>query len=141
MRLDRVGRLDRRGDGSSGQDVVGEDEIGRKMPAERFAVQLDVALELSPAQLVQKSCLQALVFVEHEHRQSPADLRPDQLRRADVVALGVPLLAEEQHLVARPAPLAGQRARVDVGARSAEQVTVPEKDLHQCVVVVVVVVV
>ena len=54
----------------------------------------------------------------------------DDPRAAEVVALGMPLLADDGDVVAGVAPLARERARVDVGARTAEQVAVPEQDPH-----------
>jgi hypothetical protein len=42
----------------------------------------------------------------------------------------MPLLTEQDDLVTGIRPLAGEGARVDVGAGSAEQIAVPEKDLQ-----------
>ena len=38
------------------------------------------------------------------------------------------LLAQDDHLVPRAAPLARDRARIDIRAGAAEQVAVPEQD-------------
>ena len=54
-------------------------------------------------------------------------------RRAEVVALGMRLLREDGHVVPCPAPLAGEHPGVDVRARAAEQVAVPEEDAHRCI--------
>ena len=134
MRLDGEGCRDRARNGGSDRatrkDVVGENKIGRKMTPQRRRVQFYVAIKLLMAQVLKQARLEPLVAVEHEHRQQAADLGSHQRRGADVVALGVPLLAEEHDLVTGSAPLAGQRARVDVRAGAAEQVAVPEKDAH-----------
>jgi hypothetical protein len=44
------------------------------------------------------------------------------------MALGMSLLADDDDVVARCAPFARERARVDVGAGASEEVPVPEKD-------------
>ena len=82
-----------------------------------------------------KSCssfgVEAFVVVEHEDRQQPAgQLGHDDACAAEVVALRVPLLADDDDVVAEAAPLARERARVDVRAGAAEEVAVPEKDPH-----------
>ena len=82
-----------------------------------------------------KSCssfaLEPLVVVEHEHGQQAAGkLGHDDRRAADVVALRVPLLADDRHVVAEAAPLARERPRVDVRAGAAQEVAVPENDPH-----------
>ena len=82
-------------------------------------------------EVLQQLRLEPFVAVEHEHRQQPADLGPHDPRAADVVALGVRLLAEDDHVVTRKAPLARQRTRVHVGAGTAEQIAVPEQDAHR----------
>ena len=111
--------------------MVGEDEIGREVTAELRGIELDVALQLRPAQILEQACFQSLVTIEHEHRQERPDLGPNQRRPTDVVALGVALLAEEDNLVSGVAPLPCERACVDVGARPAEQIAVPEKNAHR----------
>src|SRR4029450_2437233 len=74
----------------------------------------------------------ALVVVGVEAKQGyhPADIRPHELDRPDVVALGVLLLGEDDHLVPLPAPLARELPRVDVRAGSREKVAGPGEDLH-----------
>ena len=46
-------------------------------------------------------------------------------------ALGVPVLAHDDHVVPGAAPLARERTRVDVRARTSEKVSVPEQDAHR----------
>jgi len=130
VHLDGEALPNRRRDRRARKDVIGEDEVGRKMTPERLGVQLDVALALGAAQVMKQTSLEPFVAVEHEHRQKGSDLGPHQPRPADVVALWMPLLAKKHHLMAGSAPFAGQRTRVDVGARPAEQVAVPEKNAH-----------
>ena len=50
VRLDRVRRAGRRGHGPAEQDVVGKDEVGRKLGAHGFGVRLDVPLAFARAQ-------------------------------------------------------------------------------------------
>ena len=60
----------------------------------------------------------------------PGQVGHDDPRPAEVVALRMPLLADDRHVVPGEAPLARERARVDVRARPAEQIPVPEQDPH-----------
>src|SRR5207248_9653128 len=57
-------------------------------------------------------------------------LGPDDAGAAEVVGARVALLADDHDLVAQPAPGPRERPRVDVRARAAEQVPVPEDALH-----------
>src|SRR5207248_5509516 len=71
------------------------------------------------------------VTVEDEDGQQVVrQLRPHGAGACEVVSGGVPLLADDHDLVPKPAPSSRERARVHVGARAAEQVAVPEDDLH-----------
>jgi len=128
VRLDRVGRSDRRADRAPEQDVVAEDEVGRKLIAQRACVRLDPGVELGSRAVLEELDLVALVAVAHEDGQEPADIRPHELRPPEVVELRVRLLAEDGHVVTREAPLARQGAGVDVRPGPAEQVPVPEQD-------------
>ena len=110
-----------------------EDEVGRQVLAERGGVRLDPRVELGARAVLHELHLVALVAVEDEDRQQAADVRPHGLRAAEVVALRVRLLAEDRHVVPGAAPLARERARVDVRAGAAEQVAVPEQDPHRCI--------
>ena len=87
-------------------------------------------VELGPGAVLDELDLVALVAVEHEDRQQPADVRPHRRGAAEVVEPRLGLLAEDGDLVPRPRPLPRQRPRVDVRARAAEEVAVPEQDLH-----------
>ena len=83
-------------------------------------------------EVLQQLRLQALVPVEHEDRQQLArQLRHDDARAAEVVvAPACRVLADDGHVVAGEAPLARERARVDVRTGAAEEVAVPENDPH-----------
>jgi len=110
--------------------VVREDEVGRQLGANGGRVQLDVAVALLLRQLGQELCLDALVAVEHEHRQDATDLGSHVSGTPEVVQLGVRLLREHDDLMPGAAPFARERARVDVRPGPAEQVPVPEDNLH-----------
>ena len=128
--LTRVGRAARGADRAAEQDVVAEDEVGRKALAQRGRVPLHPAVELRARAVLEELHLVALVPVEHEDRQEAGDVRPHRLCAAEVVLLRLRLLAEDGHVVPRARPLPRERACVDVRARTAEQVPVPEKDPH-----------
>ena len=130
MRLHAEARPARSGDRSAEQHMVGEDEIGRQSRAQSRGVQLDEPLALRSRQVLEQSRLEPFVTVEDEDRQQPADLWSDDLCRPDVVQLGVPLLREDDNLVARHAPFPRQGARIDVGARPAQEVAVPQENLQ-----------
>ena len=128
VRLHPVGQAARCADGAAHQHVVGEDEVGPTEPSQRIRIRLDVARALAHRHVLQEDRLETLVPVEHEHRQQAArQLRPHDARAAELVLLRVPLLADDGHLVPGAAPLARERLRVDVRARPAEQVPVPEQ--------------
>ena len=128
MRLDRVAGAGRGSDRPAEEDVVAEDEVGRQLLAHGRRVALDPVVELRPRAVLHELDLVALVAVEHEDGQQAADVRPDGARAAEVVALGMRLLAEDGDVVPGTRPLARERPRVDVRAGAAEQVAVPEQD-------------
>src|ERR671937_242742 len=131
VRLDGVGRGGGRRDGPAQEDVVREDEVGRQLAADRGRVGVDVALAFSRGQVLEQPRLEPFVAVEDEHRQEVAgQLRADDPGAAEVIRGRVPFLADDDDLVAGLAPRARERARVHVRARPAEQVPVPEDDLH-----------
>ncbi len=113
------------------ENVVAEHEIRGKPRAERGAVRLDPAVELLPRAVLHELDLVALVAVEHEHRQEPPDIGPDDLRASEIVRVGMRVLAEDGDVVPRPRPLPGELARVDVRPGPTEQVPVPEQDPHR----------
>src|SRR5205085_56308 len=93
---------------------------------------LDEALALGAGQVLEQPRLEAFVAIDDEDRQQAArKLRPHDLGAGEVELLGMPLLADDDDLVPRAAPLARDRLRVDVRARAAQQVAVPEQDSHQ----------
>jgi len=131
VRLHRVARAGRGRDGAAEQHVVREYDVRRQQLAHERCVGLDVAFALIRREVLQQPGLETLVAVEHEHRQQPVgQLRHEDARAADVVPLRMPLLADDGDVVARVAPLARERTRVDVGARTSEEVPVPEDDLQ-----------
>ena len=75
--------------------------------------------------------LEPLVPVEDEDgQQAVRQIRHDDVRAAEAVALRMPLLADDRDVVAGKAPLARERTRVDVGAGSSQEVAVPEQHPH-----------
>jgi hypothetical protein len=98
--------------------------------AQGGGVQRDEAVTLVAAQIGDQPRLDALVTIEDEDREHGADLGPDHLGAAEVEGRRLRLLAEDEHLVPGTAPSARDRARVDIRARSAQQVAVPEEDPH-----------
>ena len=131
VRLHPVGQAARSTDSAAHQHVVGEDEVGPAEPSQRIRIRLDEARALAHRHVLQEDRLETLVPVEHEHRQQAArQLRPHDARAAELVLLRVPLLADDGRLVPGAAPLARERLRVDVRARPAEQVAVPQQDAH-----------
>ena len=63
-------------------------------------------------------------------RALPAELRPDDAGAAEVVPLGMPLLADDDHVVAEAAPFARELGRGDGRAGAPEEVPVRERDLQ-----------
>ncbi len=113
------------------EHVVGEDEIGRQELAQRRRIRIDVARTLGRREVLQELRLEPFVPVEHEHRQQPVrELGDDDARAAEVVALRVPLLADDRDVVARVAPFAGECPRVDVRSGTSEEVPVPDEDVQ-----------
>ena len=130
VRLDRVARAARRRDGPAEQDMVGEDEVGRKVLAQRRRVRRHVALTLRNAQLREEAHLEPLVAVEHEDGQQAADVRPHDLAPPRSYCSGMRLLGEDGDVVPGTAPCARERACVHVGAGPSQEVSVPEEDPH-----------
>ena len=85
---------------------------------------------LLPGQFLQERRLHSLVPVKDEDRKGPVQLGPDHGRAAEVIALGMRLLAKDDDLVPRARPGARQGPGVDVRARSAQEVPMPEENLH-----------
>ena len=131
VRLHPPARAGRGADRAAEQHVVREHEVGRQQLVHGARVRSDVGLALRVREVLQQTGLEPLVLVEHEHRQQPVgQLGHDDLCAAEVVAVGVPLLADDDDVVARAAPLARKRARVHVRAGPPEQIAVPEDDAH-----------
>ena len=110
--------------------MVAEHDVGGQLAAHGHCVRLDPGVQLLPGAVLEELDHVPLVAVDHEDRQQAADVGPDDACGAHVVALGMRLLAENDDVVARAAPLARQRSRVDVRAGASEQIAVPEQDAH-----------
>ena len=130
VRLDGVPRPGGRADGPAEQHVIREDEVGREQGPDGGRVLVDPGVELVARAVLDATHLVALVAVEDEDREEPMNVRAEHGRAAEVVRLGAGLLAEHRHVVPCATPLAGELARVDVRARPAEEVSVPEQDAH-----------
>ena len=110
--------------------MVRDDEVGRQPLAHRGGVRLHPGVELGARQSCTRLHRVAVVLVDHEHRQQPADVGADGRGAAEVVPLGVRLLREDRDVVAGAPPLPRELAREDVRARAGEQVAVPDEDPH-----------
>ena len=130
MRLDREGHPDRRADRRAEKHMVGEEEVGRQVLSHRCGVPLDELLALGLPQILEAARLQILVPVEHEDGQRTVELRAYDRRATEVELFGMRLLAEHDDLVPELAPRPRERTRVDVRARAAEEVAVPDENLH-----------
>ena len=131
VRLDAERRAGCGADRPAHQHVVREHEVGGQELAERRSVRIDVRGLLGGSEVLQELRLEPYVAVHHERRQQTAgQLDVDDLCALQVVLLGRALLADDDNVVPGAGPLAGERARVDVRPRAAEQVPVPEEDPH-----------
>ena len=90
------------------------------------------ALALGPAEILDASSLHVLVAVDDEHRQEPAHIGPDHRRPADVVPIGMRILAEDDDLVPEARPGAREAARVHIRSGAAQEIAVPDENLHHC---------
>src|SRR5262249_48253762 len=118
-------------DWAAEQDVVCKDEVGRELGAHSRGIRLDVAVALGAGQVLQQPRLGPGIAVEDEGGQQVVrQLGPQDARAGEVVGAGVPLLADDDDLVPQAGPRARERACVHVRPRAAEQVAVPEDDLH-----------
>ena len=129
--LDAKARAGGGADRRAHQHVVREDEVGGPQVAQRIGIRLDVAAAFVLGEVLEQPRLEPVVLVEDEDgQQSARELRSNDARASEVVQLGVRLLADDGDVVPGAAPLARERPRVDVRARPAEQVPVPEQDPH-----------
>jgi hypothetical protein len=110
--------------------VVDEQVIGRKVLADGGGVALDESLPLRQREILEITGLEILVAVEHKNGERAVDVRSYDGGAAEVESLGVRLLAEDDDLVANATPRACERSRVDVRAGAAQEVAVPEENLH-----------
>ena len=129
--LDHVATAGRRSDGRPEQDVVDEDEVGGQALAQRGGVRVDPRVEVRARAVLHPLDLVALVFVQHEYRQEPADVWAHSIGAAEVVALWMRLLGEHGHVVALAPPLAHELAGVDVRARARQEIAMPDEDAHR----------
>ena len=131
MRLHPKRHPGRRADGRSEQDVVREDDVRGQKRAQRGSVRLDVRVALGHGEVLQQLRFEPRIAIENEHGQPASrQLRRDDTRSGQIEVLGRTLLTDDDDVVAGAAPLACERARVDVRPRAAEQVAVPEENPH-----------
>ena len=130
VRLDGEWHSGRGADRRSEEDVVREEEVGRQVLAHGGGVPFDEVLPLRGSEVLEVAGLHVLVAVEHEDRERPVEQRPDDRGAAEVVLLRMGLLAEDDDLVAEPSPRPRERPRIDVRPRPAQEVAVPNENLH-----------
>ena len=130
VRLDGVRASHRGADRPAEEEVVRQHEVGRKVLAHGGRARLHEALALGPAEILDASSLHVLVAVDDEHRQETAHVGPDHLCPADVVPIGMRILAEDNDLVTEARPGARETARVDIRSGAAQEIAVPEENLH-----------
>src|SRR4051812_12895259 len=130
VRLDGEGHPDRCPHGRSQEHMVGEEEARREMLPHRRRVLIDEALPFPRRQVGQPACFHVLVAVEDEDGQRPLDSRPDGLGPAEVEAFRMWILAEDDDVMAELTPGLREGAGIDVRPRSAQEVAVPEENLH-----------
>ena len=130
MRLHGVRRAGCTTDSPTQEHVVAQEEVSRQLVAHRRSVRLDPDIELLARAVLEQLDAIALVVVEHEGGQKATDVGPHDRSATEVVALRVRLLAEDGDVVPSSRPLARELTRVDVRARPAEQIPVPDEDLH-----------
>jgi len=129
VRLDAERHARREPDGRSHQHVIREHDVRRQQVAKHRRVRLDVGGALGLREVLEVLRLETLVPIEHEHGQETArQVGHDDLGGAEVEVLGRALLADDDDFVAGSRPFTRQRTGVDVRARAAEQVAVPEED-------------
>ena len=110
--------------------MVGEDQIGGHALPHRARVRFDPLGEAVARAILQEHDLVACVAVEHEDRQKAVDVRTHGRGASEIVPLGMRLLREDDDVVPGSRPFAGDLPCVDVRARAAEEVPVPEQDPH-----------
>ena len=87
-----VARARRLGDRAAENHVAGDDEIGRQSLAHRRGIGGDPGVEFGARRVLHALHAIAVVLVDHEDRQEPADIRADRRGAAEVVLLGVRVL-------------------------------------------------
>ena len=132
VRLDAERRAARRSDRAAHQHMVGEHEVGGQQLPQRGRVRIDVCASFGLGEVLEELRIEPLVAVHDEGGQQAAgQVDRDRPRAAEVVLLGRPLLRDDDDVVPGAAPLARQRAGVDVRPGPSEQVPVPEQDPHR----------
>ncbi len=132
MRLDAKRRTTRRPDGAAHQHVVGEHEVGRQKLAQGRRIRIDVCPPFVLGEVLEELRMEPLVAVHDEGgQQASRQIDRYRPRAAEVVLLGRPLLRDDNHVVPGPAPLARERAGVDIRPGPSEEVPVPEQDPHR----------
>ena len=128
MRLHDVRAAARSADGPTQQDVVDVEEICGPLFADRRGVRVDPGVELRARALLQALHLVALVAVDHENGEQPADVRSHGGRSSEIEPLRLSLLGEHGDVMAASAPLARELPGVDVRPRATQEVAVPDED-------------
>ena len=110
--------------------MVAEDDVGRQLGSKSGGVRLDPRVELRSRAVLEELHLVALVAIEDEDWQQTTHVGSYHSSAPEVVTLRVRLLAENDDVVPGAAPFLRERTCIDVRARAAEQIPVPEKDAH-----------
>ena len=134
VRLDDERRTGGDADRPAEEHVVAEEEIRGQVLAHGGGVCLHPAVELVAAAVLHPLHVTPFVLVENEGRQQRARVGLRRLGAADVRELRVRVLAQHCHVVALQAPLPRELPRVDVRACAAEEVAVPDENLHDAAI-------
>jgi len=77
-------------------------------------VALHIVFTFGGCEVLYQRGVQAVVVVQHEHRQPAIDVGPYRARPAEIEILRMRVLGEDRHVMAVKAPCPCQRACVDV---------------------------
>ena len=130
MRLDGEARAGCGRDRRAHDDVVREHEVGRQQAAQHSGVRLDVPVALGGGAVLHASGVEAFVAVEDEDGQQPVGELGPHARAPPRSNPPGAAPADHGDVVRGPRPFPHERPRVDVRARAAEEVAVPDADPH-----------
>ena len=111
--------------------MVREQEVGGQMLTDRRRVGADEALTIRDRDVLHPPGLEVFVAVDDEDGKDASDVGADDRRATEVVAAGMGLLAEQRDLVAELRPRTRERACIDIGAGTSQEISVPEENLHR----------